>query len=250
MRKAMKKIAFYVEGLTEQLFINKLLIEIAGQKNIEIELERFQGSGKKHGKEIYPKTTSQPINPKHHALIFDCVGDGGVKSRILEDHQQLFLQGYGEIVGLLDLYPKPKLDLARFETNLTNGVVKNGGSIIPALPSNTTIIVVVEEIESWFLSECNHFECIDAKLNNSFITSNMDFNPCTDDMTTLSHPSEDLHKIYQLVGKAYLDKNDKKCKKRIERTVECLNYADIYLVLRNRITKLNNLISKIDAFLV
>ena len=36
----MKKIAFFVEGQTEQLFINKLLIEIAGQKNILVELSR------------------------------------------------------------------------------------------------------------------------------------------------------------------------------------------------------------------
>ena len=35
----MKKIAFYVEGQTEQFFVKTLLIEIAGYKNIEIELE-------------------------------------------------------------------------------------------------------------------------------------------------------------------------------------------------------------------
>jgi hypothetical protein len=244
----MKKIAFYVEGLTEQLFINKLLIEIAGQKNIEIELERFQGSGKMHEKEIYPKTTSHPVNPKYHALILDCVGDGGVRSRILEDYQRLFSQGYSEIIGLLDLYPQS--NLVTFETYLTNGVVKNGRLIIPALPSNTTIIVAVKEIESWFLSECNHFECIDTRLNNAFITSKMGFDPCTDDMTILHHPARELHKIYQLVGKAYLDNKGAKRKNRIERTVECLNYADIYLVLKDKITKLNLLISKIDKFLV
>lgn len=80
----MKKIAFYVEGQTEQFFINKLLIEIAGQKNIQIELQQFQGVGKPT-KSIYPKTTAQPQNPQHFALIFDCKGDGGVKPRILQD---------------------------------------------------------------------------------------------------------------------------------------------------------------------
>jgi hypothetical protein len=240
----MKKIAFYVEGLTEQLFINKLLIEIANRRNIEIKLERFQGAGRIHGREIYPRTTSQPIHPQHYALILDCAGDGSVKSRILEDHQKLFSQGYSEIVGLLDLYPKPNSDLAKFEARLTNGVVRNGRVIIPALPSHTSIIIVVREIESWFLSECNHFQCIDERLNNALITSEVSFNPCADDMTTLNHPAEELHKIYQLAGKAY-----KKHKDQIERTVECLDYANIYVVLRNRITKLNNLISKIDAFL-
>ena len=71
----MKKIAFFVEGQTEQLFINKLLIEIAGQKNISIELEQFQGYGRRPTKNIYPRTTSSPISPNHYALIHDCRGD-------------------------------------------------------------------------------------------------------------------------------------------------------------------------------
>jgi hypothetical protein len=65
----MKKIAFYVEGQTEQFFINKLLIEIAGYKNIEIELEQFQGAKKGKNKSIYPKTSSQPVNPRELALL-------------------------------------------------------------------------------------------------------------------------------------------------------------------------------------
>ena len=39
----MKRIAFFVEGQTEQLFINKLLIEIAGHKNIAINLFQLRG---------------------------------------------------------------------------------------------------------------------------------------------------------------------------------------------------------------
>jgi len=39
----MKKIAFFVEGQTEQLFINKLLREIAGHKNIAVKLYQLIG---------------------------------------------------------------------------------------------------------------------------------------------------------------------------------------------------------------
>lgn len=106
----MKKIVFYVEGQTEQYFINKLLIEIAGRKEIDIELHQFQGIGKPT-KSIYPKTKATPQNPKHFALIFDCMGDGGVKLRILQDAVSLFHQGYSEIVGLIDLFPR--MDLSK-----------------------------------------------------------------------------------------------------------------------------------------
>lgn len=243
----MKKIAFYVEGLTEQFFINKLLIEIAGQKNIEIELRQFQGARRGYKTDIYPRTTSQPVNPQHHALILDCVGDGGVKPRMMEDYRRLFSCGYSDIIGLLDLYPRT--DLVRFEDKLINGTTINGRTIIQPLPTNTDIIVAVNEVESWFLSECTHFTCIDNILTNSLIISSMNFDPCKDDMTLRSHPAMDLHRVYQLASKSYMDNQGKKRKGMIERTVECLDYTEIYINLCYKITKLNQLISKIDNFL-
>ena len=179
----MKKIAFYVEGQTEQFFINKLLIEIAGRKNIQIELQQFQGIGKPT-KAIYPRNL--PVNPTHHALILDCVGDG----------------------------------------------------------ENTCIIVAVDEIEAWFLAECLHFECIHSTLTNVFIVNNMELNPCIDDMTLITNPAKTLNDIYKLVGKTYNKK-----KSQIDRTVKCLDYANLYLNVKDNVLKLNDLISKIDNFL-
>jgi len=190
----MKKIAFYVEGQTELLFINKLLIEIAGQKKIEIELLQFQGYGRPR-RIIYPNTEATPQNPNHHALIFDCMGDGGVKPRILQDHASLFSQGYTEVIGLRDLYPLS--DLVRFENNLVNGTIRNGRRITDPLSHDTSIVVAIREIEDWFLAECNHYLCIDASLNMEAITS-LGFNPCTDDLTSrTTSAADDLKLRYQ-----------------------------------------------------
>ena len=239
----MKKIAFYVEGQTEQFFINKLLIEIAGQKNIQIELQQFQGLGKPT-KSIYPKTVSNPQNPQHFALIFDCMGDGGVKPRILQDAVSLFNQGYSEVVGLIDLYPRT--DLAKFENELINGTLRNGRRITQPLPDDTSIVIAVREIEDWFLAECNHYTCIDASLvlDTTQIAS-LGFNPCLDDLTLRNTTAaEDLRNIYQLVGKIY-----NKTKDKVERTVECLDYVNLYLEVSSKVAKLNELISKINNFL-
>jgi hypothetical protein len=239
----MKKIAFYVEGQTEQFFINKLLIEIAGQRNIEIELQQFRGVGRPT-KSIYPKTTAQPQHPQHSALIFDCMGDGGVKPRILQDAVSLFNQGYSEIIGLLDLYPRT--DLAKFENELSNGTLRNKRRITEPLPSNTSILIAVREIEDWFLAECNHYTCIDASLTfNAIQIASLGFNPCLDDLTIRNTTAaEDLRSVYQLVGQTY-----KKTREKVERTVECLDYANLYVKIRYRISTLNDLISKIDKFL-
>lgn len=237
----MKKIAFYVEGQTEQFFVNKLLIEIAGQKNIQIELQQFQGIGRPT-KVIYPKTTSNPQNPQHFALIFDCMGDGGVKPRILQDAVSLFNQGYSEIIGLRDLYPLN--DLGRLHNELHNGTQRNGQQIIPPLPNNTSIIIAVREIEDWFLAETNHYLCIDSSLNPTAFLS-LNFNPFSEDLTNRNTAAaDDLKDIYQLANKTYNKNKDK-----AERTVECLDYTNLYLNVRKRIIKLDELITKIDTFL-
>ncbi|TAG01969.1 MAG: DUF4276 family protein [Cytophagia bacterium] len=229
----MKKIAFYVEGQTEQFFINKLLIEIAGKKKIEIELQQFQGVGKPT-KSIYPKTTAQPQNPQHFALIFDCMGDGGVKPRILQDAVSLFNQGYSEIVGLIDFYSPPQrttftlADLSKFENELSNGTVRNERRITQPLPNDTSIVIAVREIEDWFLAECNHYACIDASITlDTTQIASLGFNPCVDDLTLRATTAfEDLKSVYKLVGKTYRKKKDK-----MEETVERLDYANLYINL-------------------
>lgn len=245
-----KKIAFYVEGQTEQLFINKLLIEIAGQKNISIKLRQF-ATGAKNGYQcnIHPKTTANPVNPMREALIFNCGGDGGVKPRIVEDYTRLCSKGYCEIIGILDLYPK-KITASEFCTNLNKGLSNT--------PTRTEIIVAEREVEAWFLSEHTHFQRIDQQLSTNFIKSNLvasnnklvnvgstpssPFDPSVYKMETLHQPSTDLKAIYQLVGKTYNKEKDK-----VERTIEVLDYAEIYVSSRQ--SELKYLIQKIDNFL-
>lgn len=238
----MKKIAFYVEGQTEQFFINKLLIEIAGIKNIAIELKKFSGKYAPPSTAIYPKTVAAPHVPNHSALIYDCGGDEGVKPRMLEDFSGLKTNGYLKIIGIRDLFPLT--DLAKLEHTLNNGVTINGTVKIPPLPNDCEIIVANNEVEAWFLAECNHFSCIDVLLQTVLITANIGYNPCTVDVTTIINPANELRKIYSLVGKSY-----SKDKKKVERTVECLDYANLYLSVANRVPQLQYLISIIDHFL-
>lgn len=227
----MKRIAFYVEGQTEQFFIRELLIEIAGKKNIQVELEKF--AGKTSPRIQLVSLSASPTSPKYSALVYDCGGDESVKPRMLEDCSSLFAAGYSQIIGLRDLFPLT--DLARLEHNLR---------VFRPLPANADIIVAVNEVEAWFLAESNHFACIDPNLTHATIVANVGFDPVADDMTLRPNPALDLHHVYQIVGKFY-----NKSKTNVESTVQCIDYANLYLELRNRITKLDELIFKIDSFL-
>ncbi len=236
----MKKIALFVEGQTEQFFVSKLLQEIAGQKNISVTLYQLRG-GSKSPKQQIPVSnslySSQSPIATHAVLIYDCGNDEKVKSDILEEGPSLKAQGYSRILGIRDLFPLLRTELTRLERGL---------KFIPPhyqpLPLPHDIIVAVMEIEAWFLAECHHYSCIDANLSPSLITSRLGFNPDVEDMTLRRHPSQDLDDIYHLVGKAY-----KKEKKQVQRTVECLDYAEIYL--NPKLTQLTELIKQIDAFM-
>ena len=42
----MRRIAFFVEGASEMLFVEKLLIEVASAKNIVVNKTKIRGGGK------------------------------------------------------------------------------------------------------------------------------------------------------------------------------------------------------------
>ncbi len=237
----MKKIAFFVEGKTEQIFINKLLIEIAGQKNIRISLGQLRGKKTDSNKEIVVEQVQfyrEPQNPLFEARIYDCGNDNKVKSDILDNIINLSRSGYSEIIGIRDLFPRTDLN------NLKRILQFIPPQIAP-LPIPFEIIVAVNEIEAWILAECSHFIGIHKKLTTSRILNSLGFNPCEDDMRLRSNPANDLNLIYQLVGRGYSKKG-----KQIERTVNLLDYSNLYLNIRHKMPELDELIQKIDSFLV
>jgi len=227
----MKRIAFYVEGQTEQFFVKELLIEIAGRKNIQVELEKFAGKASPRIQLV--DLSLSPASPKYSALIYDCCGDGSVKTRMLEDYSRLFSTGYSKIIGVRDLFPLT--DLARLERTL--------GTVQP-LPANADIIIAVNEVEAWFLAETNHFSCINPRITIASVISALGVDPTVDDMSLLSNPAVDLDNVYKIAGERYT-----KRKSNVERTVNCLDYSNLYLNVRHKMNKLDDLITAIDHFL-
>ena len=198
----MKKIAFVVEGETEYIFISKLIKEIAGTYNINVIAEKLAGGGKKQPNRTILFALESSINPlaKYEVLIRVSGTDNRVDSDIEDFHRNLKDSNdemeYSMIIGVRDLKgQKPDLtpntldDLPKMErlarVTINKCVLKD---IIP-----TKIIIVVYEIETWFLAECTHFERIDNLITNSSIISNFGFNPCLDDVTLRPEPAIDLN---------------------------------------------------------
>lgn len=225
-----KKLAIFVEGKTESIFVSRLLQELAGEKSIRFEHVSYPSI-------CLLKDKDQEKDIKYFVLVYDCQNDETVKSRIIDQRENLIKSNYEMIIGLRDLYPNARADLPKVETNLYTRV--------PTKEIKTVMCLSVMEIEAWFLQEANHFGLIDVSLTLEKIRASNFFDPSIGNAENdIDHPSEMLNNIYQLAQKSY-----KKRKNNIVRTVNALDYSNLYFNLRDKLTYLDKFLGQIDEFL-
>lgn len=229
-----KKVAFFVEGYTEQEFLKKLLIEVFGVNNIDFEVKRVYGGGKTNITYTTLETPAEQTALRYYILIYNCGGDSSIKSYILDQRQSLISAGYLKIVGLRDVYP----NVLREDINK---LILGLNFKVPQAEVKISFVISVMEIESWFLAEELHFKVIDPKLELEDIEAQFGFNPKSYNTELIDEPGKTINEIYATVGKTY-----KKKKKSIDRTISALDIANVYFEVKNRIGSLNTLIDEIE----
>jgi hypothetical protein len=228
-----KKLAIFVEGKTEQIFVNKLLREIAGTINISIEIQSQEG---RKFVEVIMKDIETSAT-KFFVLIYNSGSDIRVASDMKKQYKKLTESGYERIIGLRDIYPRSIIQKSKLQSELENVLPK--GSI----PIN--IVIAVMEVEAWFLAEYNHFLKIDPRLTPEQIQAMFGFNPQTDDMEQRPHPADDMKQIYNYVGKGY-----HKSEKQLNGLASHLDYEFIYMHLINSVPSLGEFVGYIDKFMI
>jgi hypothetical protein len=233
-----KKIACFVEGQTELIFVEKLFQEIAGYKKISIETYKFQGG--KANRIIQPHKSSTIKDAPFLVLIYDCGCDSHVVSDIGKQHESLTNKGYEKILGLRDLYPKSLSEKGQLE-----GGIKGWLKLVQPRGIPIYITLAVMEIEAWFLAEWHYFDKLDSRLTPDFILQELGLDLKNIDVEQRPHPSQDLKDIYRLVSKKY-DKSEITSQEIINN----LDYDFLYLDLVNSVKQLKKFIDEIDSFLV
>jgi hypothetical protein len=231
----MKKMAIFVEGQTEQMFVSKLVTEIAGEWNISIEKQKsFKRQSGIRKIQLLESVPNKPING-YYILIRDCGSDESVKSDIIESYEGLAKNNYERIIGLRDVYPLKRSVIGKLEKTLRIGLQQQ--------PIPVDLLLAVMEIEAWFIAETSHFQRINPLLTNGLIKKHLLWDPMTVDIERRPHPSVDLDEIYRLVGLHY----DKK-RKTVQKTIGKLDYAIIYLELGEKVRRLQVFIDHLDSF--
>jgi hypothetical protein len=231
----MNKLAIFVEGYTEAVFVEELIEKIAGKNKVLIEQRVIYGGSTRTRKMRLVKAAKPDAGQEYFVLIFDCGGDEQVKTRIREEHNNLTRNGYLKIIGIRDVRPNfTHAEIPKLEANLPKYVKT---SLIPV-----QFILAIMEIEAWFLAEVSHFTRIAPSITVQTIKARLGFDPESDDMEQRAFPSDDLNNCYVIGGKSYLKHNAKD-------TVDALDFVEIYMKLCNKFHYLKGLIVNIDAFL-
>ncbi|NDV67649.1 DUF4276 family protein [Dysgonomonas sp. 25] len=233
----MKRIAFFVEGQTEQIFLNRLVKEILGAQHTSILLKQFRG-GTNIPKQDITIIRNIAINPRYEILISDCGSDNRVKSEILDNIASLRKNNYSMIVGVRDLYPIPIDELPKLEKGLRflpNSMKDEAGYF--------DIIIAVHEVETWFLADTTHLRKVDRRLTGSFIKKHLGFDPYAINPETRKHPAKDLNDIYKLVGKSYTKRHW-----QVRKLVNRLDMNYLRNHVRYDLASLNHLITVLEKF--
>jgi hypothetical protein len=231
----MNKMAIFVEGYTEVLFVDKLIREIANKDAVQIEWRAISGGARHPRKSRVINAANPRTGQEHFVLIFNCGNDDLVKSRMVEEYGNLASAGYSKIVCIRDVYPKIKYaEIAKLEMGLP--------TCVKTKPIMVDFILSIMEVEAWFLAEHSHFARIDPTITIAAIIAGLNFDPENDDMQLRAAPCDDLRGCYALAGKTYEKANAKE-------TVDALDCAQVYAGLTDKFPYLKKLVEALDAFL-
>jgi hypothetical protein len=234
----MKKLAIFVEGKTEQIFIDRFLREfIKKQKLSIISVEAFGKDCPRFTTIITEDITT--LNTKYQVLIYNSCNDNRVISDLRERYENLKDEGYSNFIGIRDLYP-------HYLYNQRDEAIEESLFFLKDC-INTKIIYATMEIETWFIAELNHYKYIHQDLTLEKIKNELiDLESIEDFEKDITEPAKKLNSIYQLVKNRHWTKSDK----QIKRTVKALDYENLYLNITKDIPSLKELIVELDNFFI
>jgi hypothetical protein len=234
----MRKIAIFVEGKTERVFVEKLIRLMIDEKKLKIAVFETSGGDKTPRRIRLIYQTPDDEGHEFYVQLMESRNDERVASDVRDRYESLVAAGFSAIVGIRDVYP----DYTAAEIPLLRRALRFR---IKTVPVDPVFVLGVMEVEAWFLSEHNHFPKIHANITCPRIAATFGFDPSSDDMQARACPRDDLHNIYQLEGFAY-----RKTGNQIQRTVDYLDYEYIYYEMIDDFEDLKVLIETLERFFI
>jgi hypothetical protein len=233
----MEKLAIFVEGQTEEIFVTELIYQIADRQNVHID-SVCEFGGAAAGGRVFREVvaTNRPdVNKSYYVIIYNSAGYTRVLSDIRDRYADLTSQHFKFIIGIRDVRPQCHADIPAIRANFD--------ALTPGQPFKPLLVLATMEIEAWFIGECSHFPRIDARLTAPVVEARLGYNPETFDIEQRLNPVDDLRGVYMVAGRGY-----NKSRRHAEHTVRVLSYETVYLSLGSRFADLANLVAYLNGF--
>ncbi len=232
----MKKLAIFVEGLTEQILVRQMLQAVLDRNKIAIQTVKITGGHNVRMSFTVMKAAHLDRQTDYYVLIYDCGGESNVKSYMLARRQKLVSSGYQMILGLRDVYPT-------FERKDVRKLRKGLNQQLPQKRARTYIHLAIMETEAWFLGEFHHLRRVSGILTPEYVEKRLGFNPRTGDIEGREHPTRDLKAVYHLAGHDYTKKKD-----RLNSIVSKLDFQYFTHGLCERMPSLDQFVKELEYF--
>lgn len=184
------KVAFFVEGQTEAIFVEALLKHLFGAGRVEVKVANHAS--------IYTFWNVQPTYALHTCLVYDCEGDEQVVSKIKENYTRMKLKGFEAFFGLRDVHSQ------RYEKvgeRLIHGIRSTIKDITEDVPIGMHFARM--ETETWFLACPSFLEKLNPELTLNTIKKSLKKDLNKIELEALDHPVNFLKRIYKLVNLQY-----------------------------------------------
>ncbi|MCK5135862.1 MAG: hypothetical protein KAR19_08770 [Bacteroidales bacterium] len=232
----MKKLAIFVEGLTEQILVRHMLQAVLDRNRIAIQTVKITGGHNVRMSFTVMKAAHVDNLTDYYVLIYDCGGETNVKGYLMAHRDKLVSNGYKMIMGLRDVYPN-------FEREDIGKLLWGLNHKLPQKKVSTYIYLAIMETEAWFLGEYTHLRKISRKLTPEFVERHLGFNPKSQNMEERDHPADDMKAAYQLVGHDYTKKRD-----RLNAVVSKLDFNFFTHELADKMSSLGEFAEGLDRF--
>jgi len=232
----MKRIAIFVEGLTEQILVRKMLEHVMRKKNIAIQSVKITGGHNIRMSFTVMQAAQVHRNTGYYVLIYDCGGETNVKGYLMMQRQSLVDKGYSCILGLRDVYPN-------FTHEDIPKLIRGLNFQMPQKGALTHIQLAIMETEAWFLGEYTHFKRVSPKLTPEYIQKRLGFNPKTQNMENRESPAIDMKRIYKLVDHDYTKKRSK-----LNNIIGKLDFNFITHSLAKKMSSLGDFVTRLERF--
>lgn len=195
----MRKVALFVEGLAEQVFVRDFLIKWYDWDESKVGLSCYKLHA---GNEHYAPYPYGSVDSEYYFQIFNVGNDNSVLSVMLDRADWLHKAGYTLVVGLRDMFSKvyhqktfQKNNERVIDPELNEKFIQSAKETIAASSKSLELQMhfAIMEVEAWLLGMPRFMEFL------------QDIN---DPETDIYHPAEKLKELMEAKGSGY-DKHSK-----------------------------------------